>query len=166
MSSPDQRLFEEDVQSAPYRIGEAKSRWGRAESHGLPNGAGWPKAFFWMAAAPRPNAPDRFYVALDLTGYRSVAPTGGFWDPDKKAPLEIAKWPKGKPGTRFAMVFRTSGFNGAGRAFYHPYDRVATEGHGEWPKQQPHLIWTSSRTIVDYLEEFQSLLMTGDYVGV
>jgi hypothetical protein len=166
MPPPDQRLFEEDVQSAPYRIGAAKGLWGKAASDALPDGATWPKVFFWMAAAARPNAPDRFYVALDLTGYRSAAPTGGFWDPSKKVPLEITKWPKGKPGSRFAMVFRTSGFNGTGSAFYHPYDRVATQGHTDWPKQQPHLIWTSAHTIVDYLEEFQSLLMTGDYAGV
>jgi hypothetical protein len=163
---PDQRLFNEDVQGTPFRIGVVKGRWAQAESDALPHGAAWPRTFFWMAAATRANAPGRFYVALDLTGYRSAAPTGAFWDIDKKAPLEIAKWPKGKPGSRFAMVFRTSGFNGAGSAFYHPYDRVATQGHGEWAKQQPHLIWTSSHTIVDYLEELQLLLMTGDYVGV
>ncbi|MFZ3327503.1 MAG: hypothetical protein WA231_17180 [Methylocella sp.] len=87
-------------------------------------------------------------------------------DPAKKAPLDIAKWPKGKLGSRFAMVFRATGFNGCGSAFYHPYDRVATQGHTEWPKQQPHLIWTNSHTIVDDLEEFQSLLTTGDYIGV
>jgi hypothetical protein len=34
---------------------------------------------------------------------------------------------------------------------YHSYDRVGAQSHNEWPKQQPHLIWTSSRTIVDYL---------------
>jgi hypothetical protein len=166
MFPPDQRLFEADLQSAPYRIGAAKGLWAQAEAEVLPDGAAWPRAFFWMAAASRANAPDRYHVALNLSGYRSVAPTGAFWDPAKKATLDLAKWPKGKPGSRFAMVFRTAGFNGCGSAFYHPYDRVATVGHTEWPKQQPHLIWTNEHTIVDYLEEFQSLLMAGDYLGV
>jgi hypothetical protein len=164
MLPPDQRLFEEDLQSAPYRMGVRKGLWGQAETHAVPDGAAWPKAFFWMAAAPRANAPDRFYVALDLTGYRSVPPTGSFWDPEKKATLELAKRPKGKPGSRFAMMFRTDWQNGM--AFYHPYDRVGAQSHGDWAKQQPHLVWTSSHTIVDYLEEFQSLLITGDYIGV
>jgi hypothetical protein len=108
MLSPDQRLFEEDVQSAPFRIGVAKRMWGQVEIHALPDGAAWPKAFFWMAAAPRPNAPDRFYVALDMSGYRSVPPTGTFWDPATKAMLDFGKRPKGKPGSRFAMVFHTA----------------------------------------------------------
>jgi hypothetical protein len=166
MLAPDQRLFEADVEGAPFRIGVTKGLWAQAETNVLPAGAGWPKAFFWMAAAPRTDAPDRFYVALDLSGYRSVAPTGAFWDPVKKAPLEPETWPKGKPGSRFAMVFKTSGFQGCGSAFYHPYDRVAMQGHVDWPRQQPHLIWSSSHTIVDYLEEFQALLTSGDYLGV
>jgi hypothetical protein len=166
MLPPDHRLFEEDLLSAPYRMGAVKGVWGLAEAGAAPEGAAWPNAYFWMAAAPRTNAPDRFCVALDLTGYRSASPTGAFWDPEKKAPLDFAKWPKGKSGSRFAMVFRTTGFNGCGQAFYHPYDRVARVGHHEWPRQQPHLIWSDTHTIVHYLEEFQSLLTTGDYVGV
>jgi hypothetical protein len=78
MLPPDQRLFEADVQSAPYRIGVAKGLWAVAGADVLPDGAAWPKAFFWMAAAPRANAPERFYVALDLSGYRFVAPSGTF----------------------------------------------------------------------------------------
>lgn len=164
MLPPDQRLFEADLQSAAYRIGVEKGWWAQAEPAALPDGAAWPRVFFWMAAAPRVRAPDRFYVALDVMGYRSVPPTGTFWDPVKKAALEFGERPKGKPGGRLAMVFRTD-WEG-GRAFYHPYDRVAAQGHSQWATEQPHLIWTSSRTIVDYLEEFQSLLATEDYLGV
>lgn len=164
MLPPDQRLFEADLQSAPYRSGAAKGLWARAEADALADGATWPKVFFWMAAAPRANAPDRFYVALDAAGYRSVPPTGTFWDPAAKATLEFGKRPKGKSGSRFAMVFRTDWESG--RAFYHPYDRAGAQSHPEWPKQQPHLIWTSSHTIVDYLEEFHALLNCGDYLGV
>ncbi|MHB8270247.1 DUF7665 family protein [Bradyrhizobium sp.] len=164
MLAPDQRLFEADLSSVEYRDGVAKGLWALAETDALPNGAAWPNVYFWMAAARRTDAPDRYYVASNLSGYRSVPPTGTFWDPIRKAALELGKRPKGKPGSRFAMVFRTDWENG--RAFYHPYDRLAAQGHGEWPKEQPHLIWTSSHTIVDYLEEFQSLLTCGDYLGV
>jgi hypothetical protein len=164
MHPPDQRLFEADLQSAAYRSGSAKGLWGQAEPEAMPDGAVWPKVFFWLAAAPRANAPSRFYVALDAGGYRSVPPTGTFWDPVAKATLEYGKRPKGKPNSRLEKAFRTDWESG--RAFYHPYDRLAAQGHPAWPQEQPHLIWTNAHTIVDYLEEFQALLTSGDYVGV
>jgi hypothetical protein len=118
-----------------------------------------------MSAAPRTGAPDRYYVELDLSGYRSNAPTGAFWDPVAKNPLAFSRWPKGRAGSRFSQVFRTSGFVGCGKAFYHPYDRIPADTHPDWRRQQPHLVWTDSHTIVDYLEEFQSLFNSGDYLG-
>jgi len=166
MFPPDQRLFELDLQSADYRNGVAKGLWGEAEFNARPDDAAWPNVYLWMTAAPRTGAPDRFYVALDLAGYRKVPPTGPFWDPVKKQTLELGRWPKGKPSSRFALVFRTDGFTFAGRAFYHPYDRSPLSDHPGWPSEQPHLVWTNAHTIVNYLEEFQSLLTSGDYVGV
>jgi len=165
MSRPDQRLFEEDLASAAYRAGVLKGLWGRAEPDARPEGAAWPREFLWLAAGKRENAPDRFYVALDLAGYRSVPPTGTFWDPVSKAILPFAKFPKGKPNSRFARVFRTD-WGESHRAFYHPFDRVAAQSHGDWPRAMPQLVWTSDHTIVDYLEEFQSLLNSEDYIGV
>jgi hypothetical protein len=78
--------------------------------------------------------------------------------------LEIAKRPKGRPDSRCAKVFRTD-WDGA-VAFYHPYDRHAAKSHAEWITAQPHLVWTNKHTIVDFLEEFRSLLHSGDYIGV
>lgn len=164
MLPPDQRLLEADLQSATYRSGSAKGLWGQAEPDVLPDGAAWPRVFFWLAAVPRINAPDRFYVALDAAGYRAASPTGTFWDPSARATLDFAKRPKGKPNSRFVRVFRTDWENG--RAFYHPYDRLAAQSHPAWPQEQPHLIWNDKHTIVDYLEEFQTMLTNGDYVGV
>ena len=164
MDKPDQRLFEEDVLSAEFRTGVLKGFWDLAGADELLEGLAWPARVFWMAAAARANAPARFYVLLDLTSYRSVPPTGTFWDPATRSALEFSKRPKGKPDSRFAKVFRTDWESGL--AFYHPYDRVAAKGHTDWPKDQPHLVWTSDHTIVDYLEEFHSLLQGGDYIGL
>jgi hypothetical protein len=166
MSSPDQRLFEADLQSAEFRMGVLDRRWGEAELEAMPAGAAWPKRFFWIAAAKRDGAPERFYLALDLSGYRSVAPTGPFWDPVKKATLELAKWPKGRPNSGVASVFKTSAFTGAGNALYHPYDRVGSHNHGQWPAQMPQRVWTDKHTIADYLSEMYSLLNSGDYIGI
>jgi hypothetical protein len=78
--------------------------------------------------------------------------------------LALEKRPKGRPGSRFAKVFRTD-WEG-GRAFYHPYDRAAANSHADWPSTQPHLVWNANHTIVDYLAEFHALLNSGDYLGV
>jgi hypothetical protein len=166
MLAPDHRLFEADLLSAEFRNGVSKGLWGKAELKAMPDAVAWPMAYLWMAAAPRTGAPDRYYVALNLQGYRSVPPTGPLWDPVKKQTLELGKWPKGKPNSRFALVFRTGGFTFAGRALYHPYDRSPLSDHPRWPTEQPHLVWTDAHTIVNYLEEFQSLLTCGDYLGV
>ena len=164
MDKPDQRLFEADLASAEFRAGVMKGYWNLAGTDVLSELPAWPARVLWMAAAPRPNAPGRYYVQLDLSGYRSFPPTGTFWDPNTRTTLELSKRPKGRPGSRFAKVFRTDWENGS--AFYHPYDRVAARGHTDWPKDQPHLVWDSNHTIVDYLEEFHSLLNCGDYLGV
>jgi hypothetical protein len=107
MKPPDQRLFEADLLSAEFRNGVVKGIWGCADADALPAGATWPKVFFWIAASPRANAPDRFFIGLDTTGYRTVPPTGAFWDPFAKAVLEVGKWPKGKCNSRFVKIFRT-----------------------------------------------------------
>lgn len=118
----------------------------------------------WVQTAPRAEAPDRFYLQLDLEGYRTVSPTGTFWDPSTEASLAHDKRPKGKIDSRCAKVFRTD-WEG-GRAFYHPYDRLAAAGHQQWTTEQPSLIWDCAHTIVDYLEEIHSLLNSGDYLGL
>jgi len=167
MLPPDQRLLEADLGLAEYRDGAMKGLWGQAEAIALPaGGAVWPTAYFWMAASAREGAPDRYYVVLNLAGYRAAPPNAAFWNPQQQQELELGKRPKGKPNSRFALVFRTDGFSFAGRAFYHPYDRLPLSDHPSWPTQHPHLIWDSEHTIVDYLEEFQTLLTSGDYVGV
>jgi len=168
MLSPDNRLFEADLQSAEFRDGEACRKWGKAEPDVIPNddkAKAWPNVFLWIAAAPRANSPNRFHIALDAAGYRTVPPTGTFWDPAKKARLDFTAFPKGKSGSRFAMVFRTN-WGESKRAFYHPYDRVAAQSHANWAKELPHLVWTDAHTIVNYLEEFHGLLNGGDYLGV
>jgi hypothetical protein len=164
METPDQRLFEEDILSPEFRSGVLKGSWDVAAADLLPAALAWPTRILWLAAAARPNAPERFYIQVDLSGYRTVAPTGTFWDPETKSVLHPSKRPKGKPESRCARVFRTDWKNGA--AFYHPYDRVATSDHQQWKTDLPHKIWTSALTIVDYLEEFHSLLNGGEYIGV
>ncbi len=164
MQSPAQRIFEADIASAAFRNAVAKGMWDVANGDAVPDDLKWPNVIFWLAAAARENAPQRFFVRANLEGYRTASPTGTFWDPVKKETLEFSKRPKGRPDSRVAKVFRTDWESG--RAFYHPYDRVAAASHSRWPSEQPHLIWDINHTIVDYLEEFHALLQSGDYIGI
>lgn len=165
MDLPDKRLFEADLASAESRNGMVNGWWGVPDRATSPAATlTWPRTVLWIAAARRENAPERYYVSLDMTGYRAAAPTGTFFDPATGSMLELAKRPKGRPDSRFARVFRID-WEG-GRAFYHPYDRVAANSHADWPSAQPHLVWNANHTIVDYLAEFHALLNSGDYLGV
>ena len=167
MLAPDQRLFESDLQSAEYRNGVAKGLWDQADGAALPDDAAWPNAYFWMAAAPRTGAPDRYYVALNLSGYRSVPPTGPFWDPVKKQTAGVWQMAEGqaeqpvRDGVQDGRIFR-----GRYARFITRTTARRYQDHPQWRTEQPHLVWTSSHTIVNYLEEFQSLLTCGDYIGV
>lgn len=163
MQSPDQRLFESDLSSAEFLIGVSKGLWGLPEGDLVPDDLAWPRVILWITPAVRENGPPRFYLGLDAANYRTVPPSGTFWDPATKAALDVAKRPKGRPGTRCAKVFRTDWNNSA---LYHPYDRVAAAGHANWPREMPHLVWTANHTIVDYLSEIHTLLNSGDYLGV
>jgi hypothetical protein len=107
MEKPDQRLFESDLASAEFRAGALKGLWGLACEEVLPEQPAWPLRILWVEAAPRAEAPDRFYLRLDLDGYRTVPPTGTFWDPSAGEALVPEKRPKGKNDSRFAKVFRT-----------------------------------------------------------
>jgi hypothetical protein len=170
MEKPDECMFNEDLSSAGFLIGVTKGLWGLPDHNLLAEQPPWPKRIIWIAAAPRANAPNRFYILLDVAGYPSAPPTGTFCDLSIGCMLDFSKRPKGKDGSRFAKVFRTDWpnppYGTCGTAFYHPYDRVAAQSHKEWPVAQPHLVWTSNHTIVDYLEEIHGLLNSEDYLGV
>ena len=107
MEKPDQRLFEADLASAEFRAGALKGYWGLAGTDALPKQPEWPLRILWVQAAPRAVAPDRFYLQLDLQGYRTASPTGTFWDPSTRSSLAPDKRPKGKKDSRCAKVFRT-----------------------------------------------------------
>lgn len=157
---PAQRLMEFDLQSPEYISGAWEGLWGQTPHSRVE----WPRQLFWIAVPPRAGAPDKYFVLLDTTGYRAASPTGTFVDPQTLAQLDNPRRPKGRENSRFAKVFRTDWEEG--RAFYHPYDRVATATHDQWTTTMPRKIWTSRHTIVDYLEEFHAMFQSEDYLGV
>lgn len=158
--SPSERALIADMESAAYRDGVARGQWG------VPEGVQpeWPLRYFWIAAAPREGSATRFVIRIDCDGYRTVQPTGNFWDLSGEAFLtDPNRRPKGRPGSTVEKVFRTDWENGT--AFYHPYDRKAFGSHVQWAGTCANRIWSDRLTIVDYLDEFHRLLNSGDYIG-
>src|SRR5260370_35062058 len=95
MLSPDERTFQADLEDAPFQIGVQKGHWAVAEPSTIPDGLEWPYRIFWVGAAPRQGAPNRFYLGLDCQGYAGACPTGPSWNPEKKELLAATKWPSG-----------------------------------------------------------------------
>jgi len=158
MQEPDQRKLLAHIAGGRFQAGAADGRWDHEEDSGLP----WPMAVFWIAAASRERAPDRYFVRLDCRNYPTDPPTGTFWDPDTKGDLATEKRPTGTG--QVEKVFRIDWENG--RAFYHPYDRVAAKGHPDWPRQYPYWVWDEKHTIVDLLSVLHGLLNSREYRGV
>jgi len=159
---PDRRRLDADLQDGPFLAGVADGRWGLVEEAGATVPA-WPLTLFWLAAASRNGSAERFFVRIDCGGYPSQSPTATFWDTVVGKQLAPAQWPKGKD--RVAAVFRTDWENG--RAFYHPFDRVANGGHGDWAKKYPAHVWDGGKhTIVDFLSVFYVLLNCNEYSGI
>ena len=164
---PDELLFETDIQSAAFRVGDAEGRWGLELSPGI----AWPHAVFWVAAPERPGSPRRFRLRLDLSGYPSQGPTGRFWNTQTGGPLAPSDYPKGRGDT--AKVFRTDWppANDAtgdepGCALYHPLDRRALRDHPHWKTDYPYQQWHAQRTVIDYLEMVYGLLNSPAYTGI
>lgn len=163
MKSSSELLFDNDVKSASFVLGTANGTWGLAGPGDVGCAIVWPQVVICIEAAPRSNAPNRYYFNLNLDGYRNAPPTGTFWDAGKHTTLPVELRPKGKANSRFAKVFRTDWNNSA---LYHPYDRVAAGSHPDWRGAQPHRVWTPEHTIVDYVVEIHLLLNGSDYVGI
>jgi len=154
-SGPDERALREDIAAPAFLAGEANGYWAIVA-------IAWPEVFAWIAAGDRKNAPTRFHVRARCARYPHRGPTGTFWDPEGKAPLSHARWPKGR--SRVKHVFRTNWEDGV--AFYHPYDGLALEKHPDWPQKYPKKLWTRNHTIADWLAEFHELLNSDEYEGV
>lgn len=156
MKTNAQRLLEAELTGARFRAGEARGHWALAAPL---SEMVWPFVDIWVSAAPRPNGPNHWLVRWDVDNYGSQANTGGFWDPVTNAYLAPARWPKGRPGSTVAAVFKVEGWAAPGRGFYHPYDRHAIPGH-PWPNT-----WTSQVSLTDFLTLVHRWLNCGDYLG-
>lgn len=162
MVTAAQRLLEADLQKAPFLIGVSKGYW---ELDGKLSENGWPYVYTWIQVAPRPNGPERLLVRWNVDGYGSQPQTGAFWDQTTNSFLVLDKWPKGRPESVVANVFKVSGWAAPGQGFYHPFDRQARHGHNEWPTKDPRNVWTEGKTLTDFISLVHRWLNCEDYCG-
>ena len=141
---PDESLFRTHLDEAPFLAGADAGKWGVI---GGAKDILWPHAILWVAAAPLLVPDGKIALRFTLDGYSASAPTACPWDVEKRARLELSKWPK--VSGKFAKVFRTD-WNGA-VALYAPVDRVAMAGHEHWQQQFPAWWWQPHFTICKYL---------------
>lgn len=157
---PAHRILMAHLQAPEFLAGAAQGWWG----HVVDERVAWPNLLLWIAAPMRPGAPEHFHVRLDFDQYPTKPPTGNIADPATTELMPFAQRPKGRADSRFAKVMRTDWEDG--RAFYHPFDRVASFSHPNWATDVPRKRWTSSHTVTHWLLEFHALFHSEEYVGV
>ena len=156
------RILEADLQKADFLIGVSKNSWGLARDLSEND---WPYIYTWIQVGVRANSPDRLLIRWDVNGYGAQSPTGAFWDEEKKDFLPPQKWPKGRPNSPVAAVFKVEGWTAPGKGFYHPFDRQANLNHGQWLTQNPQYVWTTQHTLTDFIGLVHRWLNCEDYLG-
>lgn len=150
---PSRRLVEAHLRSARFLAGETAGRWRVIKIE-------WPYVIIAISAAPRENSPTEYAMRFELQGYPETAPTGGIWDVEDGSSLPGEKRPK---GARAAQLFRTDW--GEGLSMYAPFDRIALQGHPDWPANYPMTMWTPFRDLTFVLTEIWETLNADDYLG-
>lgn len=153
--SPAQEALESDLSAPAFRCGQFEGRWRLVSMS-------WPHVFIAISAPARANAPAEFIFRFECTGYRQKPPIGCPWDLEAKTLLPASRWPRGR--SIFSSVFRPD-WKG-GESLYLPCDRMALEGHDQWPHQHPNRMWQPERGIVCYLEQVYELFNQSDYSGL
>lgn len=96
-----------------------------------------------------------FTLRFDCTGYPAQPPTATLWDPVANTLLAADRWPR---GGRVSQVFNPGWVNR--EAIYLPCDRRAIQGHDQWRREHPQLIWRPEVGIVQYLSAVWEVLQS------
>ena len=153
--TPDERALRADLSAGAFQLGVHENRWRLGD-------IAWPYVQIAITAANRDNAPLAYWFRFDCEGYPQTAPTARPWDCEANEPLAAALWPNGS--SCIPAVFRPDWKDGV--CLYLPCDRIAAQGHDNWPIDYPALQWSPQRGIVLYLNEIHSLLNSSDYKGI
>jgi hypothetical protein len=110
----------------------------------------FPVVLAWVAVGGQ-----RLGLSLECVGYPGRAPAGCPWDLASNTALPADRWPV---GGRSPAVFRTDWSPSNHNAPYLACDRIGLATHLNWPREVPHLVWTPSKTLCDYLEQMHAAL--------
>jgi len=151
---PDQRTFNEHANKPSFLAGLYRGDWAIEK-------VTWPTVDISIAAAPRPDAPDRYWLRCDFANFAADAPTGTPWDPDNDTTLGPDKRPKGDDvGTVYRVDWEE------GRALYVAYDRIALAGHQNWVTEHPRTAWNGTQDLTWWVLRIWELLNSDDYLGI
>jgi len=138
---PCQLRLERDLKSAGFEAAVAAGLWRVIILT-------WPTLFVSLSLGDGVEVG----LSINVDDYPVEAPAGRPWDLDGDTPLPASRWPM---TGRSPEVFRveTDWPTGRDGAPYLACDRIALNGHTNWPTEHPERCWNPSRTIEFYLQE-------------
>jgi hypothetical protein len=150
----DEQILRAHLADGPFQSGVDLKKWQLVSID-------WPYVLISVSAAAREGWPLAYGFRFECSNYPDTAVTAQPWDLERNAPLDPGKWPGGK--NRVPKVFRPDWK--AGQCLYLPCDRISIDGHTDWHRLHPHLIWKPTSDITLYLNEIYDLLNSSDYTG-
>jgi hypothetical protein len=151
--APDEKAFRAHTSTGRFSAGVDADEWRLVSLE-------WPHAVIAIAAAPREDAPREYGFRFELSGYPNTAATAQVWNADEERIATAEERPK--------VTYSPSPFRcdwSGGTALYIPCDRVAVEGHADWPAQHGEL-WDPAKGISQYLIYVHRLLHDDAYTGL
>ena len=139
-----------DLASGRFQSGVADGRWQMAALE-------WPHLIVEVRAADG----SLYALLFECTDYPRTPVTARPWDAATAMPLAPDLWPSGS--NRIPVVFNPNWKGGT--CLYLPCDRLALDGHDEWPTTQAALLWDPARGICKYLNIVSELLNAPEYSG-
>jgi hypothetical protein len=139
------RRLERDLKSGRVQAGVLRGDWTFGE-------LAWPFLIVEVSADEASRGRAGLTLKVDVTGY-PAAPTACPWDPATNAQLA----PEARPtGGRATLAFRTDWEEG--RALYLPVDRIALDGHPNWPQVYARDSWNPEEGIYQLLRLVYAIL--------
>lgn len=139
-----------DLAGGRFQSGVAAGRWRQVALE-------WPYLLVELRAADGSH----YGLMFECTDYPRTPVTARPWDVATATPLAPELWPAGT--SRIPVVFNPD-WKG-GRCLYLPCDRLALDGHEEWPTTQAALLWEPARGLCKYLNIVSELLNAPEYRG-
>lgn len=152
---PDEKAFRAHLGTGRFSAGVDAGEWR------LVGDVTWPYAVIAISAAQRESAPAEYAFRFELSGYPNTGPTAAVWNVDES---RIATEPERPKVTYTPSPFRSDWLGGT--ALYIPCDRIAVQGHPDWPVQHAGDLWDPTKDISHYLMYVHARLNEDAYIGL